>query len=101
MFLRISNPVGRRVRVAGLYSVLPVSSQQRLYTNTSVYTRGDHMSHEQQLQALMEEHQYLTDLLKTDDSDAPWRKEHVETVSREVQENLHMPVWRPEQVFHG
>ncbi|KAJ1755705.1 hypothetical protein LPJ77_005267 [Coemansia sp. RSA 2523] len=74
---------------------------RRLYTNTSVYTRGDYMSHEQHMQALMEEQQYLTGLLKTDDSEAPWRRENVETVSREVQENLHLPKWKPEDVFHG
>ncbi|KAJ2253353.1 hypothetical protein EV176_007461, partial [Coemansia sp. RSA 451] len=51
--------------------------------------------------ALMEEQQYLTGLLKTDDSEAPWRRENVETVSREVQENLHLPKWKPEDVFHG
>ncbi|KAJ2339772.1 hypothetical protein IWW50_005760 [Coemansia erecta] len=90
---------GRRLWTVGRRSMW--AAGRRLYTNTSVYTRVDSMSHEQHMQALMEEQQYLADLLKTDDSEAPWRKENVETVNREVQENLHMPEWKPEHVFQG
>ncbi|KAJ2369723.1 hypothetical protein H4S01_000823 [Coemansia sp. RSA 2610] len=100
MLSRLSKPVvGRQLRILGLRSAGTVG--RRLYTNTSVYTRIDAMTHEQQMQALVEEQKYLLDLLKTDDSEAPWRKENVETVSREVQENLHLPEWKPEDVFHG
>ncbi|KAJ2467999.1 hypothetical protein GGI03_001248, partial [Coemansia sp. RSA 2337] len=65
--------------------------QRRHYTNTSVYTRMDSMSPEEHLKVLLEEQQYLIELLKTDDSQAPWCKQNVITVSREVQYGLHEP----------
>ncbi|KAJ2877857.1 hypothetical protein H4R27_006049, partial [Coemansia aciculifera] len=44
---------------------------RRHYTNTSVYTRMDSMSPEEHLKVLLFEEQYLIDLMKTDDSQAP------------------------------
>ncbi|KAJ1817684.1 hypothetical protein LPJ56_002023, partial [Coemansia sp. RSA 2599] len=73
--LRILAPAGMRA-----------AAQTRAYTNTSVYTRMDGMTHDEYVKLLLEEQRYLMDLLKTDDSEAPWRKEAVDTVSREVQE---------------
>ncbi|KAJ1644958.1 hypothetical protein J3B02_005452 [Coemansia erecta] len=77
------------------------AKQTRSYTNTSVYTRMDGMTHDEYVKLLLEEQRYLMDLLKTDDSQAPWRKENIETVSREVQEGLHEPnQWMPEEALH-
>ncbi|KAJ1724208.1 hypothetical protein LPJ53_001483 [Coemansia erecta] len=73
----------------------------RSYTNTSVYTRMDNMTHDEHLQLLLDEQRYLTELLKTDDSQAPWRREAIDTVNREVQEGLHEPhQWVPEDSLH-
>ncbi|KAJ2721416.1 hypothetical protein GGI07_003981 [Coemansia sp. Benny D115] len=73
----------------------------RRYTNTEVYSRGDGKSHREQLRQLGEEQKYLADLLKSDDSDAPWRRASVDTVSREVQQGLHEPEpWVPERALH-
>ncbi|KAJ1990311.1 hypothetical protein GGI25_004441 [Coemansia spiralis] len=74
----------------------------RRYTNTSVYTRGDAMTHEEHLKALLEEQRYLIELLKTDDSKAPWQQKHIDTVSRGVQHNSIVPrTWVPEDAFHN
>ncbi|KAJ2756277.1 hypothetical protein H4R27_005909 [Coemansia aciculifera] len=74
---------------------------RRHYTNTSVYTRMDSMSPEEHLKVLLEEQQYLIDLLKTDDSQAPWCKQNVITVSREVQYGFHEPQeWIPDNIFN-
>ncbi|KAJ2158100.1 hypothetical protein GGF46_004035 [Coemansia sp. RSA 552] len=99
----ISHAVVRRAAVlARSPGAAAAGAARRAYTNTSVYTRSDHMSHEQYLKAMLEEQQYLCELLKTDDSAAPWHKENVETVSREVQDNLHEPRgWSPDDALHG
>ncbi|KAJ2493178.1 hypothetical protein IWW37_000828 [Coemansia sp. RSA 2050] len=74
---------------------------RRHYTNTSVYTRMDDMSPEEHLRVLLEEQRYLIELLKTDDSQAPWSKQNVITVSREVQHGLPEPLeWFPDHIFH-
>ncbi|KAJ1888504.1 hypothetical protein LPJ66_008541 [Kickxella alabastrina] len=77
------------------------TAPQRSYTNTSVYTRGDSLSHEEYLQALMKEQEYLMDLLKADDQKAPWNRDSVEMVSRHVQEGFHEPRgWVPEEALN-
>ncbi|KAJ2058551.1 hypothetical protein GGI17_004963 [Coemansia sp. S146] len=74
---------------------------RRHNTNTSVYTRMDSMSPEEHLKVLLEEQRYLIDLLKTDDSQSPWCKQNVITVSREVQYGLHEPQeWIPDNIFN-
>ncbi|KAJ1928571.1 hypothetical protein EC988_010165 [Linderina pennispora] len=94
-------PTTRRAFLTSAARTLPRAAiLPRSYTNTSVYTRSDTMSHEEHLKALMEEQKYLMDLLKTDDTSAPWTKDSVEMVSREVQEGFHEPkTWVPEEVF--
>ncbi|KAJ2518563.1 hypothetical protein H4217_003263 [Coemansia sp. RSA 1939] len=73
---------------------------KRRYTNTSVYTQGDGMSPEEQLQRLLAEQQYLIELLKLDDSNAPWQRQNADTVNREVQEGFPEPQnWVPEDAF--
>ncbi|KAJ2080863.1 hypothetical protein H4R24_002779 [Coemansia sp. RSA 988] len=95
---QLNNTIGPRAAVACTSRRIG----QRWYTNTSVYTRGDDMSAEEQLRVLSEEQQYLSELLKTDDADAPWRKENVDTVNREVQLNLHEPrEWKPDHALDG
>ncbi|KAJ2026737.1 hypothetical protein GGI13_001072 [Coemansia sp. RSA 455] len=91
----------RTLRSASLSSRAALGlKQRRHYTNTSVYTRMDSMSPEEHLKVLLEEQQYLIELLKTDDSQAPWCKQNVITVSREVQYGLHEPQdWFPDQIF--
>lgn len=76
----------------------------RHYTDTSVYSRADSLSPEQQLQLLLKQQEYLIGLLKQkDDSQDPWNKEKVETVSRECQPNMHVSSknWNPDQVLRG
>ncbi|KAJ2262951.1 hypothetical protein GGI01_001150 [Coemansia sp. RSA 376] len=52
----------------------------------------DSMSPEEHLKVLLEEQQYLIELLKTDDSQAPWCKQNVITVSREKPESAYEPI---------
>ncbi|KAJ2797164.1 hypothetical protein H4R20_005285 [Coemansia guatemalensis] len=95
---QFNNTIGSRAAV----SCMSRRIGRRWYTNTSVYTRGDGMSAEEQLRVLSEEQQYLSELLKTDDANAPWRKENVDTVNREVQLNLQEPrEWRPDHALDG
>ncbi|KAJ2378634.1 hypothetical protein IW150_000675 [Coemansia sp. RSA 2607] len=82
-------------------AILNLRPALRCYTNASVYTRMDNITHDEHLKLLLDEQRYLTELLKTDDSQAPWRREAIDTVSREVQEGLHEPhQWVPEDSFH-
>ncbi|PIA16245.1 hypothetical protein COEREDRAFT_8656 [Coemansia reversa NRRL 1564] len=106
MLSRSSNIFGRQLNnTIGSRAAVACTSQricQRWYTNTSVYTRGDSMSTEEHMRLLSEEQHYLTELLKTDDANAPWRKENVDTVNREVQLNLHEPrEWKPDHALNG
>ncbi|KAJ2785330.1 hypothetical protein GGI15_001951 [Coemansia interrupta] len=98
----ISSHIARAGKYGARRQLRPIAGLiQRSYTNTSVYTRMDNMSHDEHLKLLLDEQRYLTELLKTDDSQAPWRREAVDTVSREVQEGLHEPhQWVPEDTFH-
>ncbi|KAJ2003059.1 hypothetical protein GGI04_003100 [Coemansia thaxteri] len=84
-------------RAAALSSV--GSTSMRRYTNTSVYTRADAMTPEEHLQVLLAEQRYLIELLKTDDSQAPWSRDSIVTVSREVQQGFPEPHhhWLPDQ----
>ncbi|KAJ2696603.1 hypothetical protein H4R19_005726 [Coemansia spiralis] len=60
------------------------------------------MSHDELMKAMLAEHQYLTELLRSDDSHAPWCRDAIDTVSRSVQADLRAPrPWVPEQVFLG
>ncbi|KAJ2224076.1 hypothetical protein H4R99_004687 [Coemansia sp. RSA 1722] len=98
---RFAGESRRTLQVLAPASTYAARQMARTYTNTSVYTRMDGMTHDEYVKLLLEEQQYLMDLLKTDDSEAPWRRENVETVSREVQEGLHMPhQWMPEEALH-
>ncbi|KAJ2743830.1 hypothetical protein GGI20_003443 [Coemansia sp. BCRC 34301] len=82
-------------------STAALALTRRHYTNTSVYTRIDAMTPEEHLRVLLEEQRYLIELLKTDDSQAPWSKQNVITVSREVQGGFREPPeWLPDHVFN-
>ncbi|KAJ2830843.1 hypothetical protein FBU31_002428 [Coemansia sp. 'formosensis'] len=93
---RIASRVGNGSKLR-----LATAAMGRHYTNTSVYTRMDSMSPEEHLRVLLEEQRYLIELLKVDDSQAPWCKENVITVNREVQHGLHEPQeWLPDDIFN-
>ncbi|KAJ2497156.1 hypothetical protein IWW47_003667 [Coemansia sp. RSA 2052] len=95
---QIANVARSRLPAASMAAALAL--RRRHYTNTSVYTRVDAMTPEEHLRVLLEEQRYLIELLKTDDSQAPWCRDTVVTVSREVQQGLHQPQdWFPDQVL--
>ncbi|KAJ2776030.1 hypothetical protein H4R18_005904 [Coemansia javaensis] len=99
MLSRCRAVLGRQLRPAAAGPAARAIAR-RSYTNTSVYTRSDWMSPDEVVKMLIEEDQHLAELLKADDSQAPWCRDSVAMVSREVQEHLRVPeTWTPEAVF--
>ncbi|KAJ2771639.1 hypothetical protein IWQ57_002122 [Coemansia nantahalensis] len=101
MLSRSAAIAGRQLRRARPRHIAPAGLiTRRGYTNTSVYTRVDWMSHDELMKVILAEHQYLAELLHSDDSHAPWCRDAVDTVSRCVQADSHAcEPWSPEQVF--